>query len=247
MNTQTEAPEITTETVFVAELLWTDTRVWEIIARTAKTLTLRHTGYGETVKSENRDGNPYPCVWTEAVSQPDAGTKIVRLRKDGTGMARPSSIPSPTRSPKALRIDCRYTTMTHMNPGTYTVAGLTASERLGNHPDTCSVCGREDLLHPVKLAGPAGIEWVGTSCAANLLYGRTDKVALSDARRCAREATDAVADEERAAARVVNEAKAAAWFAWLDEKAGPGEPPDQFTRLGGYAEARAAFRAETAA
>lgn len=75
---------ITTDTRYVYETLFTDTRCYEIVARTAKTLTLRPMNRGEATESRNVDGNPYPIVYVEAVPAPDAETSVVRLRKDGT-------------------------------------------------------------------------------------------------------------------------------------------------------------------
>lgn len=69
---------------FVTYTLVTDTKTYRVEKVTAKTLTLRPCAQGEVVKSENRDGNPFPCVWREAVPVEGAQTKVVRLRKDGT-------------------------------------------------------------------------------------------------------------------------------------------------------------------
>lgn len=70
---------------FLSETLVTDTRVYQVAKVTARTVTLRGTTDGERVRSENRDGNPYPCVWTEAVPVGDEyEMRTVRLRKDGT-------------------------------------------------------------------------------------------------------------------------------------------------------------------
>jgi hypothetical protein len=71
---------------YVAETLVTDTRVYKIIKVTAKTITVMPGRQGETVKVENRDGNPFPCVWT-AITFNDADAPYaytLRLRKDGT-------------------------------------------------------------------------------------------------------------------------------------------------------------------
>lgn len=69
---------------FVQYTLVTDTRVYEVVGKTAKTLRIRPANKGERVASENHDGNPYPVVWTEAESDPDGAVITVRLRKDGT-------------------------------------------------------------------------------------------------------------------------------------------------------------------
>lgn len=70
---------------FITEVMVTDTRTYEVIAKTAKTITIRKTRRTDTVvKSENRDGNPYPCVWHEEVPDEDGAKYVLRLRKDGT-------------------------------------------------------------------------------------------------------------------------------------------------------------------
>ena len=69
---------------FLAETLVTDTRVYEVVGRTAKTLKLRSTKGGETLRRENRDGNPYPVIYTAALPDPQGTVMTVRLRKDGT-------------------------------------------------------------------------------------------------------------------------------------------------------------------
>lgn len=121
----------------------------------------------------------------------------------------------------------------------YRLVGLSLFERQGSHPDTCSVCGREELLHPVKLEGPEGIVWVGTGCASNLLFGRTDKVTKSQTRKLQKEAQTIVETEERREAQRISDEKFAAWKLFLDETAGPGDTGDQIRRLGGFAAARA--------
>lgn len=83
MNTKTDtfSPQVGD---FVSYTMVTDTRTYRVEKVTAKTLTLRPCKSGEVVKSENRDGNPFPCVWREAVPVEGAQTKVVRRRKDGT-------------------------------------------------------------------------------------------------------------------------------------------------------------------
>ena len=69
---------------FVSETLVTDTRTYEVVATTAKTIKVRTTSQGDVVKSESRDGNPWPLTWTEVVSDPNGRVFTLRLRKDGT-------------------------------------------------------------------------------------------------------------------------------------------------------------------
>ena len=121
---------------------------------------------------------------------------------------------------------------------TYRLAGLSASERLGNHPDTCSICGRESLVHAVKLVGDDEIVWAGTGCAANLLFGRTDKVAKAETRKLMKQAQDETISEERREAQRRSDEHFAAWKAFLDDAAGPGDTGEQIARLGGFAAAR---------
>lgn len=72
------------ETQFVRETLVTDTRVWEVIKRTPKTITIRSTQRtGEIVRSDN-DGSGYPVNYEVVAPDPDGRVKTVRLRKDGT-------------------------------------------------------------------------------------------------------------------------------------------------------------------
>ena len=69
---------------FLTELLVTDTRTYEVIARTPKTITVRTTRPTGEKWSENRDGNPYPCVWHVVGPDENGHTYTLRLRKDGT-------------------------------------------------------------------------------------------------------------------------------------------------------------------
>lgn len=72
------------ETSFLSDVMVTDTRVWEVVGVTDKTIKVRPCGHGKVLQSEHRDGNPYPVVWAEAYPDPFARTKIVRRRGDGT-------------------------------------------------------------------------------------------------------------------------------------------------------------------
>lgn len=68
---------------FVEEHLVTDTRVYEVVGRTASTMKVRLCQRGEIVK---RSSDPYPRVWNEALRDDSVNNliKTVRLRKDGT-------------------------------------------------------------------------------------------------------------------------------------------------------------------
>lgn len=69
---------------FLSEILVTDTRIYEIIKITAKTVTLRDTKRGAVVRSVNIGGNPYPVSYEAAESLPTALTRTRRIRKDGS-------------------------------------------------------------------------------------------------------------------------------------------------------------------
>lgn len=63
---------------FVEEMLVTDTRVYEVIKTTPKTITLRGTKSGEKLE------NDFPIILTEALTDPLGKLSTLRLRKDGT-------------------------------------------------------------------------------------------------------------------------------------------------------------------
>ena len=69
---------------FLVYTMWTDTRGYEVVGVTPKGIKLRLTVDGPKVTSENRDGNPYPCVWEEMLPDPDGEVFLLRRRKDGT-------------------------------------------------------------------------------------------------------------------------------------------------------------------
>jgi hypothetical protein len=97
---------------YVEELLWTDTRVYEVVGRTERTVTLRHTQRGPVVKNQTINGNPYPVTFYAAMPSPDATGFVLRRRKDGTyrtgrGMnpLRPASV---IDGQPVQRVDYRY-------------------------------------------------------------------------------------------------------------------------------------------
>jgi hypothetical protein len=73
----------TTQTTnkFAVELLYTDTVCWEVIASTAKTLTLRAMREGEVISNS---GGPCPIVRCEALPNESGHIVTIRRRKDGT-------------------------------------------------------------------------------------------------------------------------------------------------------------------
>jgi hypothetical protein len=67
--------------MYAVEMLVTDTICYEVVSKTAKTITVRRMKQGEVVSTT---GGHCPVVHREAVSNPFGETKTVRLRKDGT-------------------------------------------------------------------------------------------------------------------------------------------------------------------
>ena len=84
MNTQASTQLTPSVGDFLSEKLWTDTVVYEVVGLTRCTIKVRRCARGEVVKHENYGGNPYPCIWREALPNPEAGVLTVRRRKDGT-------------------------------------------------------------------------------------------------------------------------------------------------------------------
>lgn len=66
---------------FVSQTLVTDTAVHEVVGRTAKTITIRDTREGRVMRAF---GPHSTVIATEALSDPDAKTRVLRLRADGT-------------------------------------------------------------------------------------------------------------------------------------------------------------------
>lgn len=69
---------------FVQYRMVTDTQVFEVIGRTAKTLKLRMTNDGEIVRREDQDGSGWPQVWTAAVTDETLPVVTSRLGSKGT-------------------------------------------------------------------------------------------------------------------------------------------------------------------
>jgi hypothetical protein len=65
--------------------LVTDTLAYEVTKVTARTITVRRaTSTNRTIRTENRDGNPYPISWTAVEADSLAPTQVLRRRLDGT-------------------------------------------------------------------------------------------------------------------------------------------------------------------
>lgn len=68
----------------VVYTMWTDTRGYEVVKVTPKSIVIRPTDTGEIIRSENRDGNPWPCVFREMLPDPTSDTVRCVRRKDGS-------------------------------------------------------------------------------------------------------------------------------------------------------------------
>lgn len=80
-------------TTYAVETLYTDTITYDVIRRTAQTITVRERRATKEIANVNNPGEPYPCNDYVTESNPDAPTKVVRLRKDGTYRTGPGRNP----------------------------------------------------------------------------------------------------------------------------------------------------------
>ena len=64
---------------FVQELLVTDTKIYEVVRVTDKSITIRETQNGRTISNDD-----IAVVLTEAISDTNGREYTLRLRKDGT-------------------------------------------------------------------------------------------------------------------------------------------------------------------
>ncbi len=81
----TNATHMTTD--YATEKLVTDQVAYEIVRRTAKSVTLRPMQDGPEIRTENRGGNPWPVVYRQAIPYPASANvreRVLRIRKDGT-------------------------------------------------------------------------------------------------------------------------------------------------------------------
>ncbi len=126
-------------------------------------------------------------------------------------------------------------------PRTYTPAGMTAQERL-NTPTECGCCGRQGLKRTVKMvASDGGIVWLGSTCAA-----RAMGIGEAQFARHTREADRAVASAAAEARRAAAAAEDALFDAYLVATTGRTDRREQIDALGGFAAARAAYKAARA-
>ena len=73
--------------MFLSESLVTDSIVWEVVKVTPKSVTLRPTTEGDEITEDescDKGANGLSVVWNERVSNPNAETRTLRVRKDGT-------------------------------------------------------------------------------------------------------------------------------------------------------------------
>ena len=71
--------------MFITQDLYSDTLIWEVIKTTDKTITVRRCKNGEIVHREDRNGNGWPQVYTEALPDEDGTVKTLRERKGKRG------------------------------------------------------------------------------------------------------------------------------------------------------------------
>lgn len=108
---------------------------------------------------------------------------------------------------------------------------------------TCDCCGKTNLKRTVVIDDPTagGARYYGTTCAA-----KAHAIEASEIRRAAKQAdADAIQREweekDRAAAAQIDQ-----WLQWL-KRNGTGDCSlEQMNSLGGYANARAMYKAELA-
>ena len=72
---------------FLSESLVTDTIVWEVVKITKATVTVRPTMSGGPVHEDehcDKGAHGLSVVWEEQVTNPEAETRTLRVRKDGS-------------------------------------------------------------------------------------------------------------------------------------------------------------------
>ena len=85
MNANTTAAATFQVGQVLAEPLVTDTITYEVVKTTAHTVTVRRTqDGGEPIRDLKVDQGPYPVLWTPQVPCPEAATRTLRIRKDGS-------------------------------------------------------------------------------------------------------------------------------------------------------------------
>ncbi len=108
----------------------------------------------------------------------------------------------------------------------------------------CCRCDHEQLRRPVFLEGPSGVFAAGVRCAA-IMLGLVPETATSEEGRKALKAhTDELRAAEERTRRARADAENAVWQAWLVENAPDHDNTfERIQALGGYAAAKAAYRA----
>lgn len=125
-----------------------------------------------------------------------------------------------------------------------TEAGAAKFLGMTDEVNACDCCGRTNLKSTVALSfDEAEPVYFGVVCAARAL-----RMEAKDVRKSARTADDERHQAEQLERQKRHDAEMAAWSRYLDARdpAHRGSIPDQLRALGGYAVARAAFKAEGA-
>ena len=103
--------------MFLSESLVTDSLVYEVVKVTAKSVTVRRTMTGGAIYDDERcdkGAHGLPVVWEEQVINPNAKTRTLRVRKDGTIRAgshvgaRPFHKTPMVNGRPARRVDYRF-------------------------------------------------------------------------------------------------------------------------------------------
>lgn len=102
---------------YLAESLVTDTLVYKVVKVTAKTVTVQRTKTSGNVHKDGKcDEGAYglSVTWEEQVDNPDAKTRTLRVRKDGTIRAGSHTGARPFRPARMIdgvpvrRVDYRF-------------------------------------------------------------------------------------------------------------------------------------------
>ena len=108
----------------------------------------------------------------------------------------------------------------------------------------CCRCDHEQLRRPVFLEGPTGVFAAGTRCAAIMLGLVPDTATGEEGRKALKAHTDNLRSNEERDRRARTTAENAIWQAWLADNAPDHDNTfERIQALGGYAAAKAAYRA----
>lgn len=108
----------------------------------------------------------------------------------------------------------------------------------------CCRCDHEQLRRPVFLEGPSGVLAAGVRCAAIMLGLVPETATGEEGRKALKAHTDELRAAEERTRRARADAENAVWQAWLAENAPDHDNTfERIQALGGYAAAKAAYRA----